>query len=220
MAGSWSGIYVRLDAALLECLPGVWNGSGISQHDSQTKLFEAFIQQQHEFNMDILSRGLDAAQGLCDICWLGDNFADQKAMLMNPDLWRKYIKPYLAEQVQLARDHGMYILYHSCGAVCPILPDLIDIGVNALLVFQTSAANMGAESIASELGGRLAFYGGIDVQQLLSYGSIEDVKATVRANIKAFEKCGGYIVANSHHFAKTIKPENVEAMYQAARAIA
>jgi hypothetical protein len=77
------------------------------------KLFEAFIQQQHEFNMDILSRGLDAAQGLCDVCWLGDDFAGQKAMLMNPDLWRKYIKPYLAEQVQLARDHGMYTLYHA-----------------------------------------------------------------------------------------------------------
>ena len=184
---------------------------------AEPKLFEAFIQRQHEFNMDILSRGLDAAKGFCDICWMGDDFAGQKAMLMHPDLWRKHIKPYLSEQVRLARDHGMYVLYHSCGAVRPILSDLIDIGVNGLLVFQTSAVGMDAKSIASEFGGKLAFYGGIDVQQLLSYGTVEDVKATVRANVKAFEKYGGYIVTNSHHFVKTIKGENVEAMYQAVK---
>ena len=75
----------------------------------------------------------------CDICWLGDDYASQTGMLMRPDLWRRYIKPYLAEEVQLARKHGLYVLFHSCGAVRPILPDLIEIGVNALEVFQTSA---------------------------------------------------------------------------------
>ncbi len=183
---------------------------------SAPDVFNAFVRRQHEFYMDILSRGLNAARGLCDICWLGDDFAGQKAMLMSPDLWRRHIKPYLAEQVRLARDHGMYVFLHSCGAVRPILPDLIDIGVNALLVFQTTAAGMDPESIAAEFGGRLAFYGGIDVQTLLSYGTPDEVKAEVRRNIRAFADCGGYIVANSHHGVTTIKPENLIAMCQAA----
>ena len=59
--------------------------------------------------------------------------------------------------------------------------------------------------------------GGIDVQQLLSYGTVEEVKARVQANINAFSDCGGYIVANSHHCVDTIKGENIEAMCKAAR---
>ncbi len=180
-------------------------------------VFDAFIRRQHEFYMDILSRGLKAARGFCDICWLGDDYAGQEAMLMSPALWRRYIKPYLARQVRLARQHEMYVVLHSCGAVRPILPDLIDIGVNALLVFQTTAAGMEPESIAAEFGGRLAFYGGIDVQRLLSCGTVAEVKAQVRANIRAFADCGGYVVANSHHGVATIKPENIIAMCEAAR---
>jgi len=139
-------------------------------------------------------------------------------MLMNPELWRRYIKPYLAKQVRLAREHGLYVLFHSCGSIRPILGDLIDIGVNAHLVFQTTAADMDAESIAREFGGRLAFYGGIDVQQLLSFGSPAQVAATVQANVRAFADHGGYVVANSHHNVKTIKGANVLAMFEAARA--
>jgi len=184
---------------------------------TEPKVYEAFISRQHEFYMDILTRGVKAGRGICDICWLGDDFSSQKAMLMNPDLWRKYIKPYLAKQVRFVRDNDMFVLYHSCGSVRQILPDLIDIGVNALLVFQTKAEGMDAQSIAREFGGKLAFYGGIDIQQLLSYGTPDDVKSEVRQNMKAFEKCGGYIVANSHHCVSTIKGENIEAMFQAVK---
>jgi len=181
------------------------------------RLFEAFVERQHAFYMDLLSRGLRAARGHCDICWLGDDYASQKAMIMGPSLWRRFIKPYLGEQVRAARDAGLYVLFHSCGAVRPILPDLIDIGVNALLVFQTTATGMSAPSIAAEFGGRLAFYGGIDIQQLLSFGTEEEVEAEVLANVRAFEHCGGYVVANAHHRVSTVQGRNIEAMCKAAR---
>ncbi len=127
--------------------------------------------------------------------------------MFSPELWRKLIKPYLAKQVALARGHGMYVFFHSCGNVRVILPDLIDIGVNAHLVFQTTASEMGAEAIARDFGGRLAFYGGMDVQQLLSFGTPDDV-AKDAYNARAFEKHGGYIVANSHHCVSTIQGAN------------
>ncbi len=188
----------------------------INMH-TRPALFEAFVQHQHEFYMDILARGLEAARGHCDICWLGDDYASQQAMLMNPKLWRKYIKPSLAKHVRLAREHDMLVLFHSCGAVREILGDLIELGVNALLVFQTTAVGMDAESIAREFGGRLAFYGGMDVQQLLSHGTVAEVEAAARANVRAFADCGGYIVANAHHCVATIKGQNIEAMCRAAR---
>jgi uroporphyrinogen decarboxylase len=182
------------------------------------KVFEAAIQQIHSINMDILERSLKPAKGVCDICWLGDDFAGQQSLLMNPKLWRKYIKPYLAEEVGLARDYGMAVLFHSCGSVRPVLMDLLEIGVNGLGVFQTTAANMDVDSIASEFGGKMVFYGGIDVQQLLSFGSIYDVEACVRANVAAFSPYGGYIVANSHRVS-TIKGENLVAMCRTATSI-
>jgi hypothetical protein len=181
-------------------------------------LFEGAVRCIHERYMERLRRGLPAARGHIDICWLGDDFSTQSSMFVSPEHWRTFIKPCLAEQIALARSHDMLVLYHSCGAVRPVLGDLIDMGVNGLLVFQTTAAGMDPESIAREFGGRLAFYGGMDVQQVLSCGTREDVEAEVRRNVRAFEACGGYIVANSHHCVDTISGANVETMCAAARA--
>ena len=179
------------------------------------ELFDALVARKHAANMDILARSLPAAQGVCDICWLGDDFAGQQALLMRPELWRRHIKPRLAEEVRLARAYGLAVMYHSCGAVAAVLPDLIEIGVNGLGVFQTTAAGMDAETIAAAFGGRLAFYGGIDVQGLLSTGTAAAVTAEVRRNVRAFARCGGYIVANAHRIA-TIKGDNLVAMCRAA----
>jgi uroporphyrinogen decarboxylase len=184
---------------------------------AQPALFEAAVRCIHERYLDRLERGLAAAAGHCDICWLGDDFASQESLFLSPEHWRRFIKPGLAEQVALARQHGLPVLYHSCGAVRPVLGDLIDIGIHGLLVFQTRAAGMDPESIARDFGGRLVFYGGIDVQQLLSFGSPSEVEAEVQRNLRAFRHCGGYVVANSHHCVATIDGANVEAMCRAAR---
>ncbi len=180
-------------------------------------LFDAFIRRYHAFCMDLLTRGARAARGYCDLALLGDDFASQQSLLISPDLWRKHIKPYLAQQVHVLRENGLLVLFHSCGAVRSILPDLIEIGVNGLLVFQTTARGMDAPSIAREFGGRLVFYGGIDVQRLLSFGTPAEVAAVVRANLAAFADCGGYVVANSHHTIASIQGANLHAMCQAAR---
>jgi uroporphyrinogen decarboxylase len=191
-------------------------GALIKMH-TEPQVFDALVRRQHERGLEILARTLPQVQGVCDVCWLGDDFSGQQALMMNPALWRQLIKPHLAEQVALVRQHGLPVLYHSCGAVREVLGDLADIGVNALLVFQTTAAGMDPESIARDFGGRLAFYGGIDVQQLLSFGTPADVAAAVQRNVAAFADCGGYIVSNAHCSSSTIKGENLVAMCEAAR---
>lgn len=184
---------------------------------TEPHLFEAFVERQNGVYMDLLGRGLKAAEDICDFAWLADDIASKDALMMNPDLWRKLIKPGLAEQARLVHEHGMDVIFHSCGAVRSVLPDLIDIGVNCLLVFQTKAAGMDAESIAKEFGGRMVFYGGIDCQHILPFGTREEVRAEVRANVEAFADCSGYVVANSHHCIANIQPENMVAMCEAAR---
>ena len=212
----------------LMCFPGwfslFWTACGVFgmeealiRTETEPDVFEAFIRKRHAFSMDVVSRMLDAAQGYSDICYLGDDYAGNDSLVMRPDTWRRLIKPYLKEEVELIHSAGMYSILHSCGAIREIIPDLIEIGVNALLVFQTSARGMDAESIARDFGGKIVFYGGVDCMHLLTFGSPDDVRAEVRSNVDHFSKCGGYIVANSHHGIGNMKPENMLAMYEAAR---
>jgi uroporphyrinogen decarboxylase len=217
------------DKALVFCpgwMPLFWTACELfGMQPAMTKileepdLFEALIRRQHAILMDILERAAPIAGKSCDLAWLGDDFAHQQNMLISPALWRRFIKPYLAEQVRLLRRNGMLVLFHSCGAVRPVLHDLAEIGINALLVFQTSAKGMDAPSIAREFGGKLAFYGGIDVQHLLSSGTSEDVEQTVHDNLRAFSNYGGYIVANSHHSLASIRGENITAMCHAVKTV-
>ena len=182
------------------------------------ELIDAFVQRQHAAVMDLLPRVARAGEGLCDAVHLGDDFAHQQGMMLSPDMWRRFIKPCLAQEVRAIRDHGLACIYHSCGAVRPVLGDFIDIGISVHLVFQTTARGMDPESIARDFGGRIAFYGGMDVQHVLSYASVEEVAAEVRRNARAFADRGGYIVANSHHCVDTISGRNVEAMCRAVTA--
>ena len=165
----------------------------------------------------ILLHFLEKAKGQVDIVELWDDVAGQQGMLVNPAWWRKVMKPYLARDVGLIRDYGLKVLFHSCGAVRPILQELIEIGVDALLVFQVNAAGMEPRAIARDFGGKLAFYGGVDVQHLLTSGTSEQVADQVRYNIDCFKGCGGYMVANCHSHIRTIQGANLVAMCQAAR---
>lgn len=179
--------------------------------------YEALLERLAVDSQALLRHFLTAARGHVDIVELWDDMAGQQGMMVAPGWWRRVIKPWLAQEVALVHSHGMKILFHSCGAVRPILEDLIEIGVDALEVFQVNAAGMEPRSIAQEFGGRLAFYGGIEVQQLLSFGTREEVAAQVHYNVECFRECGGYIVANCHSHIRTIKGENIVAMCEAAR---
>ena len=187
---------------------------------AQPRIYEALIRRLHEIDLEVQRKATAIAGRYADVCYWWDDFASQESMLISPDLWRQHIRPHLAEDVRIARENGMRVIFHSCGAVRPVLPDLIDMGVSALAVFQTQARGMDPESIAREFGGHLAFYGGIDIQQLMSFGTPVQVATEVQRNVQAFSECGGYIVANSHFGLATIRGENIEAMCRAARQFA
>ena len=186
---------------------------------SEPEIFDALIRRMHEFNMEALRVGLEKARGYVDIIWTWDDFATQESLIMNPALWRERIKPYIAEEIGCMRDYGFYTLYHSCGAIRSVLPDLIEIGVNGVEVFQVSAKGMDAAGIARDFGGKMTFYGGIDVQTVLLSADERETREAVRHNAACFKSCGGYIVANSHHGVDGIRTENIIAMCDEAHKI-
>ena len=133
-------------------------------------------------------------------------------------MYRRLLKPFHAE---LMADHQgrtkARIFYHSDGDVYPFLGDLVEIGVDLLNPVQVSASEMGDTArLKREFGNRLSFCGAIDTQDVLPYGTPDDVRCEVRRRIKDLAPGGGYILAAVHCIQPDVPPENVVAMLEEA----
>lgn len=115
-----------------------------------------------------------------------DDITSQEDIIISPDLWRNFLKPHLAKQVELIIGSPRRVMFHSHSMTFFVVPDLIEIGIDAILVFQASARNMDARSMAVGFGGKIVFYEGIDVENLLRQGNFQEVKETVKSNRMAF----------------------------------
>jgi len=152
-----------------------------------------------------------------DWLWTGDDIAGQEAMIMSPQCWRDKIRPHLGEIFAVGKSRGLYVAYHSCGAIRPIIPDLIEIGLDVLNPIQCNCPGMAPLELKRDFGDRLTFMGGVDTQDLLPYGTVDQVRRETARLIEGMTSDGGgYILAASH----TIPPEtptgNIFAMYEAA----
>ena len=127
---------------------------------------------------------------------------------------RQYQSEVRAEAAEHTRAK---ILYHTCGSVYRYIDDFIAIGIDALNPVQVTAKDMQPERLKREFGGRIAFWGGVDSQRLLPRGSPADVVAEVRRLFKFMGRDGGWVLAGVHNIQPDVPPENVCAMFQAAR---
>lgn len=187
---------------------------------TEPEVFEEYCRIQSEFAIKVFEKGFSlGASKYCDFVWIGDDFCDSRGPMISPQMWRSMIKPYLAKVVSFLKNEGMRVLFHSCGAVSEFIEDFIELGVDGLLVVQTSAKGMQVRDLAQQYGGRIVFWGAIDAQQLLTMGTPEQVYNEVLENCCAFQSCGGYVVANSHHSMPDIHRDNIEAMCRAVHEV-
>ncbi|MBN2311323.1 MAG: hypothetical protein JXR94_20265 [Candidatus Hydrogenedentes bacterium] len=152
-----------------------------------------------------------------DWLWTGDDVAGQHALIMSPDSWRELIKPHLKRVVDVGVSRGLPVAYHCCGALRPIIGDLIEIGITVLNPVQCSCPGMDPFELKREYGRALAFMGGVDTQGLLPAGSADDVRrATARLIEGMTVDGGGYILAASHTVPPETPDDNIFAMYETA----
>ena len=152
-----------------------------------------------------------------DWLWTGDDVSSQFSMLMSPATWRALIKPHLARITAVGKARGLWVAYHCCGALRPIIPDLIEIGIDVLNPVQCNCPGMDPLELKAEFGKQLAFMGGVDTQGLLPTGTVDDVRrATARLIEGMTRDGGGYILAASHTVPPETPDENIFAMYQEA----
>ncbi|MDI7276337.1 MAG: uroporphyrinogen decarboxylase family protein, partial [Anaerolineae bacterium] len=156
-------------------------------------IVDAMVERITEFYLDFYRRVLDAAPGQIDIALTGDDLASQKGLLFSLSVFRRFFKRPFRRIFELIRSRGVKVMFHSCGAVRELIPDLIDTGVDILMPVQPSAVGMDPARLKAEYGRDLCFYGGIDVQHTLPYGSPTEVRAEVRGRIETLGRDGGYI---------------------------
>ena len=181
-----------------------------------TELADAMMRRALDFYSLLAQRVIEAGRGSIDMATIGDDVGSQRSMMISPNLWRRTIKPYLREMIRVFHDLGVTVMYHSCGSIVPIIEDLIKVGVDILEPIQTSATGMDPAFLKKAYGDRVSFHGGVDEQEVLPYGTPEQVAAEVEQLATTLGAKGGYILMASHSFQPDIPCENVVAMYKAA----
>lgn len=139
-----------------------------------------------------------------DAIFLMDDWGTQHAMMLSPEVFRKYFKPMYREYCEIARHHGKYVFMHSDGNIAEILPELVEVGINAL---NSQLFCMDMDRLSREVAGKITFWGEIDRQNILPNGSEADVRNAVDLVYRKLYRNGGVIA--QCEFGPAANPENI-----------
>lgn len=147
-----------------------------------------------------------------DMVWIGDDVGAQRAMLISPSCWRTFLKPRLASFISTLKaiNPAVKVAYHSDGEIYPIIPELIEIGVDVLNPIQPAC--MDPAKLKREFGDRLCFWGSMDEQYTLPFGTPADVRREAITRLKTLGRNGGLILGPTHHVQLDTPLENFWAM--------
>lgn len=159
-------------------------------------------------------RYFEACRGKLDVAYFGNDYGTQRGLFISPAQWERFLRGPQKRYFDIAHDFGCKVLFHSCGSVRAIIPDLIADGVDVLDPVQIRAAGMALDSLVADFGDRLAFHGGVDTQHTLPFGTPADVREMVRGYRELTRARGGYIMTGSQEFIADIPDENIIAAFE------
>ncbi len=154
-----------------------------------------------------------------DVIWTGDDFGTQKGMMISPNMWREIFKPRYKEVFDELKktNPDIIIAYHSCGSIRPIIADMIEIGLDVLNPIQPKALDMDLADLKKTYGKEIAFFGGIDIQDVLPNGTPEDVRVEVKKKIRAAGEGGGYLLAPAHNIQPDTPFKNIFTLFESVK---
>jgi uroporphyrinogen decarboxylase len=150
---------------------------------------------------------------------IGDDFGTQIGLQISPKMFRELVKPYLSRICDLIHQTcpHVIVLLHSCGSITPIIPDLIEAGVDAINPVQTTAKDMEAARLKREFGNDVTFWGGgVSAQTTLFNGTVDDARNEVKKKMETFAPGGGYVFTTDHDIQEHVEPDVIEAIYRTA----
>ncbi|MGB9603214.1 MAG: uroporphyrinogen decarboxylase family protein [Limisphaerales bacterium] len=180
---------------------------------------EALLDTVCEIKMRYWAKALQIVGKNVMIVSEADDLASQNRCFISVEMYRRFLKPRhkrLFYHIKKSALVPVKIFFHSCGAVRPLIPDLIEAGVDILNPVQVSAAGMDSAELKKEFGKEIVFYGGgVDTQYILPRGSVAQVKDDVKRRIDDLAPGGGFVFAAVHNIQADVPPQNIMAMWEA-----
>jgi hypothetical protein len=139
-----------------------------------------------------------------------DDWGSQNSLLISPKLWREFFKPLYKDYCDILHSHNKFVFFHSDGHIEAIYPDLIEIGIDAI---NSQLFCMNIEELGRRYKGKITFWGEIDRQYILPFGTVEEVKSAVRRVRKALDTGRGGVIAQCEWGVKDPR-ENIEAVFE------
>ena len=187
---------------------------------SDERMTCAILDAMVELKLRFWELALPRLGDLVDVVSEADDYATQTSQLISPRMFRRIFKPRL--QTLFSRIHQLAphakLFFHSDGNIRPILPDLIEIGIDILNPVHITAAGMEATALKRDFGGDVCFWGGgVETQNVLPFGTPQEVRDNVHRNVDALAPGGGYVFNTIHNVQADVPPENIVAMIEALR---
>jgi uroporphyrinogen decarboxylase len=178
-------------------------------------LFDKLLELKLAYWDQMLAEVGDIADAVLE----SDDMGSQIDMLFSPAMYRRLVKPRHKLLYDFIKSRTKAkIFFHSCGAIRKVLPDLIEVGIDILNPVQVSATGMDSADLKRDFGKDLTFWGGgVETQQVLSRGTVQEVKDDVHRRIDDLAPGGGFVFATIHAIQANVPPENVLAVWEALR---
>jgi len=182
-------------------------------------MIRALLGMMGEYQRALMSEVLDRIGPYISVVMTGSDLGTQRAPAMSPEIYYSLVWPEYKKLWDLIKSKtDAKIFYHSCGSLYPMIPYLIEGGVDILHPIQPRASEMGdREKLKREFGDKLTFWGGFDQQHVLPHGSPGEVREETKRLLDAFMPGGGFVFAAGHNIQTDVPPENVIALFDTVR---
>jgi len=180
------------------------------------EMFRAVIDRITDFYLKSNEIFYESTKGKLDAVLIGNDFGSQTSLMVDPDSLRDFVFPGTKKLIDQAKSYGLTVMHHSCGSIFPIIQDLADLGADIIHPVQALASEMDAPNLKKYFGGKVAFCGGVDAQNLLVNGKPEDVAKKVLELKELFPT--GLIISPSHEaILPDISPSNIMALFNSLK---
>jgi len=184
----------------------------------EPELVDALLGHMIDYYAEVSRRTFDVAADAIDVFFIGNDFGSQTGPLLSPEMFGRFMLPHLKRLVDLGHDYGLKVQLHCCGGFAPLIPAMIDAGLDGLHAVQPSCTGMDLAKLKKEFGPKMLFNGAIDSQHVLIDGTPESVREGTRKVLEVMKPGGGYVAGASHDAILEETPvENVLSMFDAIR---
>ena len=184
----------------------------------EPELVDLVMKYMVDYYAAVSQRIFDAAADVIDIFFIGNDLGSQRAPLLSPELFERFILPHLKRLIDLGHSYGLKVQLHCCGGFAPLIRPLIEAGLDGLHAIQPSCYGMDLKKLKNDFGDRILFNGAIDSHHVLIEGTPETVRAETRKVLDIMAPGGGYVAGASHDTILEETPvENVLAMFETVR---